>query len=185
MNRPGGVTALAIYFLVTGGLAVLAFCALIGLPASGLLGDIFSDAGLFALSMAGLCVGLFILFDAILSLLAGIGLLRMREWGRFLGIFLALFSLLAFPVGTVIGAVILWYLFSSDVKEAFALEADPYRADYTIDQDTTPADEKDFVYYPPQDTGGEGEEAEAAADAADEIPPASPPMEDEGASGDS
>jgi hypothetical protein len=177
MKRPGGVTAIAIYYLVTGVLALLGFCTLVGLPTFGLMGDVFSDAGLFALATAGLCVALFMLFDAVLSLVAAVGMLKMREWGRFLGIFLALFSLLAFPVGTIIGIAILWYLFQGEVKEAFALESDPYRADYTIDADSTPADEKDFQYYPPNEESSDMEKPEST-DAGNPIPPTSPPIAD-------
>ena len=161
MKRPGGVTAVAIWYLVTGVIALIAFCTLVTLPAVGFLSDIFGEFGLYALATVGLCMALFMLLDGVISLVAGYGLLKMREWGRFLGIFLAFFTLLAFPFGTIIGAVILWYLFSGDVKEVFALEADPYRADYMPDEDATPADEKDFQYYPPAEHGEE--------------PPAAPP----------
>ena len=118
MKRPCGITAIAIWYLVTGVLALIAFCTLVTLPAVGFLSDIFDEFGLYALATVGLCMALFMLLDAIISLVAGYGLLKMREWGRFLGIFLAFFTLLAFPIGTIIGAVILWYLFSGDVKEA-------------------------------------------------------------------
>lgn len=151
MKRPGGVTAVAIWYLVTGALALISFCVLVTLPVFGFLSDIFDEFGLFALATAGLCVALFLLLDAILALIAGYGLLKMREWGRFLGIFLAFFTLLAFPFGTILGAVILWYLFQGEVKEAFALEADPYRADYQPDMEALPEDEKDFQYYAPHD----------------------------------
>ena len=151
MKRPGGITAIAIWYLATGVLALLSFCALIGLPAFGFFSNVFEEAGLYALASLGLCFGVFFLLDAVLSLAAGWGMLKLQEWGRLLGIFLAIFTLFAFPVGTVIGAVILWYLFQREAKVAFGSTVD---ADYTVyatSGEVPPIEETDFKYYPPQE----------------------------------
>jgi hypothetical protein len=162
MKRPGGVTAIAIWYLVTGAMALLSFCALVGAPAVGFMSDLFDEAGLFWLGSLGLCFGIFFLLDGVLSLAAGWGMLKLQEWGRLLGIFLAIFTLFAFPVGTVIGAVILWYLFQREAKAAFGSIMD---ADYTVQataEDAPPIEDKEFVYYPPRDQ--------------EDVPPPSPEM---------
>ena len=53
--------------------------------------------------------------------LAGWGLLQLRSWARWLAFILAIFSLFAFPIGTIIGALIIWYLLKDDVRDAFEI----------------------------------------------------------------
>lgn len=48
---------------------------------------------------------------ALPGLIAGIGLLRRRNWGRILAIIVSFIDLLNFPIGTVIGIYSLWVLF--------------------------------------------------------------------------
>jgi uncharacterized Tic20 family protein len=47
----------------------------------------------------------------------------MKGWARWLAIVLAALGLLAFPVGTVIGALIIWYLLKDEVRQAFEADA--------------------------------------------------------------
>jgi uncharacterized Tic20 family protein len=55
--------------------------------------------------------------------IAGWGLLGMKGWARWLAIALAALSPLAFPVATVIGALIIWYLLRDEVRQAFEAAA--------------------------------------------------------------
>jgi len=48
----------------------------------------------------------------------------MKGWARWLAFILAIFSLFLFPIGTVIGALIIWYLLKDDVREAFEAAED-------------------------------------------------------------
>ena len=53
------------------------------------------------------------------NVVAGWAMLRMLEWGRWLAIALGALAIPAFPLGTVIGAVAIWYLLQPEVKDAF------------------------------------------------------------------
>ena len=55
----------------------------------------------------------------VLSLAAGIGTLQSRRWARTLGIVHAVAGIINFPVGTVIGVLIIIYLGREDVRLYF------------------------------------------------------------------
>ena len=68
----------------------------------------------------GLAIGM--LFSAafgVLFVIAGVGMLNMRNWARIMTIVLAILMLPGFPVGTLLGVVALWYLFQDEVKVLF------------------------------------------------------------------
>lgn len=54
-----------------------------------------------------------------LSVAAGIGLMKEREWGRILAIIHAALSLFRMPVGTVLGVLTIIYLLSPETKGYF------------------------------------------------------------------
>lgn len=120
MKRPDGVTAIAVWFFVDALLMLFFACLLTAIPLSGVLNEINDPIGEFWAVFSLTCGVIFILLSGILSVFAGWGLLRLKEWARWLAIILAIFSLFAFPIGTVIGALIIWYLLKEDVREAFA-----------------------------------------------------------------
>ncbi len=122
MERPNGVTVLAyIYFVV-------AFSALVTLIPSGIGSQTFQplrSPGLIALSVGYLIIGVIL----------GIGLLRMKNWSRWLAIIMNATQLLFVPQEVAVGhssvAVIragvhtlfcvwvIWYLTRPHVKTAF------------------------------------------------------------------
>ncbi len=57
---------------------------------------------------------------AIPGIAAGAGLLARRNWGRILAIVIAVLSLTNFPVGTLIGAYVLYVLLQESASEYFA-----------------------------------------------------------------
>ena len=63
--------------------------------------------------------GVIALIVAVLYIITGWGLWTMKSWARIVAIILAIISLLSFPIGTIIGIVILWYLFKPEIKEVF------------------------------------------------------------------
>ena len=121
MKRPEGITLIAIYFLVTGGLTLL----------GALFGVVFGDRGpCFLQNVCGIAqlLSLPFAFAALVSsgLLYGLvalgtawGLLAMYGWARWSAIVLAALTLLSFPIGTVIGALVIWYLLRRDVVRLF------------------------------------------------------------------
>ena len=58
----------------------------------------------------------------VVALVTGFGLLQLRNWARWVAVALAAVSLLAFPVGTIIGALVIWYMLSDKGKAAFEVE---------------------------------------------------------------
>ncbi len=144
MNRPTGVTVISILmFIGTGILAIggiLAFVggafigALIGGTAVQQHGAGAAGAGIGA--MIGAFIGIFFLIFAVLDLCCGIGLWKLKEWGRMLTIVLcAILAVLAFfqlmhlhPVTMMfslirigISGLIIWYLSQPQVKAAFQI----------------------------------------------------------------
>lgn len=143
MGRPSGVTAIAVLdFLFTG------FCVLFGLVmifAGGFVATLINQqggqgsagaAGIFA--GIGAAAGVFIIIIGGVCALLGIGLWKLKEWGRIINIVLwglngllqvlGLFGTLAhFTVfgflwhifWLVIDALIIWYLLKPEVKAAF------------------------------------------------------------------
>jgi hypothetical protein len=84
-------------------------------PALG--GLISPDAPLFGevVGGAGITAAIILLLLAALYIATGAGLWNYRSWGRSLALVLAVISLFAFPVGTVIGVVAIWLLGFNDV----------------------------------------------------------------------
>jgi hypothetical protein len=143
MNRPVGVTILAILVLIGA-----AFCVLGGIGmmlGGGMMATILSQqqaqgsaAGAGVLAGLGAVGGIVMLVIAVLYLLVGIGLWKLKNWARLvtvvltaIGVVFQLFSLvtllLHFNIFSVmvtvvvlaIQAVIIWYLLRADVKAAF------------------------------------------------------------------
>ena len=55
------------------------------------------------------------------NIIAGIGLLKYREWARILTLILAAFMLIGFPFGTAIGIYAFWVLLSSEGSVSYRL----------------------------------------------------------------
>jgi hypothetical protein len=91
------------------------------IPLSGVFGEIRDPIGEFWAAFGVTCGVIWLLITGIALVLSGWGLLRMKQWARWLAFVLAIFSLFAFPIGTVIGALIIWYLLKDDVREAFEM----------------------------------------------------------------
>ena len=103
--------ATSLFFLLVG--AFLFFF----LPSVGLVSR---DADAIAiLSLVGTFVGSFIALLGLPGILAGIGLLLRRAWGRYLAIVVGLLGLINFPIGTLIGAYTLYVLMQSSANDYF------------------------------------------------------------------
>jgi hypothetical protein len=98
-------------------LLLVAAFLLILLPLIGVAsGDRTAMGVLFAV---GAGVGIFLAVLGLPGLIAGIGLLRRKNWGRILGIVVSFLNLLNFPLGTLLGAYSLWVLFQEAASEYF------------------------------------------------------------------
>ena len=53
------------------------------------------------------------------GIIAGIGLLKRKEWARILTLILSVIDLIHFPIGTAVGAYSIWALVQPEVVEHF------------------------------------------------------------------
>ena len=117
-RRPDAVTLIAIYHFAVGGLALLVSVAVVLLAALPVLLTVQDVVGLTvalsALGLAAILAGGF----GLASIIVGLGLLRLQGWARWAAIVLAVIKLPAFPVGTVIGGLILAYLLGGEQGQA-------------------------------------------------------------------
>ena len=118
-RRPDAVTIITIYHFIAAGLALLGALAILIfaiLPMSFSRGD----PGGVAVALAALGLGLIVtLAFGVAAIVVGWGLLRLRNWARWGAIVLAILQLPAFPIGTIIGALIIWYLLTDEGREPF------------------------------------------------------------------
>ena len=119
MKRLDGVTLVSVYHFIRAALMLLAALALIALPfLVGAFAEGDRDAILWT-SIVSIVSLVFVVLVFLLNLIVGLGLLRMKEWARILAMVLAIFRLLNFPVGTVIGGLTIWYLLQEPVAREF------------------------------------------------------------------
>jgi hypothetical protein len=98
------------FFAIFGGIA-----GIVGINASG-------EEAAVAVPILGGIGGLILLFAMIVSvpgIIAGIGILMYKPWGRILGIIISILDLIQFPFGTVLGFYGIWVLFSNEAVALF------------------------------------------------------------------
>jgi len=137
MQRPAGVTAIAVIDIIIGALCLI--LALLAFAGGSFLSGLFASAGAGAGSgiMAGIgaIIGIVILVFAAVFILAGVGLIKVAGWGRILHVIIAVLGILGAVrsfVGGMGGSSLvlnivflvyyawsIWYLFSPGVKGAF------------------------------------------------------------------
>ena len=118
-RRDDGTVLIAAYHFVVSGIFLLATIVL-AIPTM-ILGIVAvteavgAAIGMIAVGLiGGVCMLLCLLYLSI-----GYGLWTMKSWGRIGAISLAVISLFGFPIGTIIGGLILWHLLKPDVAERF------------------------------------------------------------------
>ena len=101
----------SVLLVIIGGF-VFFFLSVIG-PLSG-----DSDAAIILpIVAAGIC-GLLVII-ALPGLAAGVGLLKRRSWGRIMGIIVAVFNLMNFPLGMALAAYSFWVLLQESSVDYF------------------------------------------------------------------
>lgn len=111
-TRPGVVTLLGVLNIVGGVLGlVLAVAMLVGILGSDQPGE-----GM------GLAAGIFAVYALVgaAQIATGVGLLRLRPWGRTLQLVLAGIGLLGVPCGTIVSILVLVYMLKPEVKVLFS-----------------------------------------------------------------
>jgi hypothetical protein len=72
------------------------------------------------LGLTGAALGTFLLLLSLPGIIAGLGLLKYRQWARILTIVLSALNLMNFPIGTVLGIYGLWVMLSDEGSRLFA-----------------------------------------------------------------
>jgi type IV pilus assembly protein PilA len=111
LTRPGVITLLAVLQFI--GAAIWLFVGIFGSSTFLLASD--TDRGFGVIIFVALIGGF-----GLLQLACGIGLLKLKPYGRILQLVFAFIGLLGFPIGTVISILILIYMFKPGIKVLFS-----------------------------------------------------------------
>ena len=104
---------------IIGSIFFLAIAAFVFLLLTG-IGVASGDSEAVAiLSVVGTAVGAFLAILALPGIIAGIGLLARKGWGRILAIVVGILNLVNFPIGTVVGLYTLWVLLQDSAYDYF------------------------------------------------------------------
>ena len=118
-SRPDGVLLTAIWFVIGAIFPLLGALALLIFAYPAVLTGTATGSDRY-MAVAGLSFALLVVIAlAAVNIAAAIGLLRLKPWGRILAMVLAALGLLAFPIGTAAGVLILWYLLGDEAREVF------------------------------------------------------------------
>jgi hypothetical protein len=112
------IKVVALINIVFGALGALAGVAvLIG----GTFGSLFSGSfvGAVAGTAVSVTVGLVLACLALISVVAGFGLLNGQSWARYVLIVVSIIRLFRFPIGTAFGIYSLWVLFHRETQQIF------------------------------------------------------------------
>jgi hypothetical protein len=117
MKRPDELILIAVWEFITavGALIGMSAIFIFAFPEVRHLHGVDNVGAVFGLSIAVI----FLFFTASLAVVAGIGLLAGKEWGRVMSIAYATFSLLRIPFGTIIGILVIVYLIKPQIREYF------------------------------------------------------------------
>ena len=119
------IKIVAILHIIFGALTMLIGLGLLvffGGLASVIGGAAHSDEAMVAIPIIGSIGGIICLVLCIMGLpgvIAGIGMLQFRPWGRILGIIISALDLVSFPFGTALGIYGLWALLSREGEQLF------------------------------------------------------------------
>lgn len=122
------VKALGVIYTVLGAIGILGALTVLLVfgGIAGVAGGVADPEARFAIPILGGLGGLLFLIVLVFSLpalIAGIGLLQLKPWGRILGIVVSAISLLNVPIGTALGIYGLWALLNRETELLFARPA--------------------------------------------------------------
>ena len=117
-KRPDEVLIIAIYHFIEAAMLLFGLLA-IGLAGFAILYAATNEPSII-IPLGFLTVGaMFLVLLAVVNVVVGWGLLRMQNWARWAAIVLSVFRLPNFPIGTVIGGLIIYYLVQDKARVQF------------------------------------------------------------------
>ncbi len=117
--RPDKVTLIAVWFGINAAISLFVVAALLFVFPAIVLPEMADDPERGLVITAGFFGGFLFAGFAVLDIAAVVGVLRLREWGRWFAIVLALLGLFLVPVHTIVGVLIIRYLLTDEAKHAF------------------------------------------------------------------
>lgn len=123
-QRSNGVTIIAVYQFFIAFLSLLGICGLLSIPliVGASTAAARAEGGPLATAIVSTVMVIasgWIFLVGLANAVIGWGLLKQHEWARIGALVLGGLRLLNIPVGTVIGALTIWYLLREDVKQEF------------------------------------------------------------------
>jgi hypothetical protein len=118
LKRPDNLIPIVVWQFITAFVALIGIFILSAFTFPDAIGPLWGQAitiGIFVFSIATLTLLVFIG----IAIASGIGLLKGQEWGRVLSIVHAALSMFSFPIGTIIGILIIVYLTKPEVSDYF------------------------------------------------------------------
>jgi len=113
------VKLISVFWIVYGGLGLLwAFIIFSTLMGISFIPDI-SEEGIYILRGIGAFVSVIIGIFSLPEIIAGIGLLKKKEWARILAMVVSFLNLIAIPFGTALSIYTLVILFKDETAELF------------------------------------------------------------------
>jgi hypothetical protein len=124
------VKVLGVLYIVFSALGICGalFMGLLFGTASGIVAanaDHDAAVALPIIGLAGSALVVFLLALSIPGLVAGIGLLKLKPWGRIVGIVIAAINLINIPFGTILGVYGLWVLLNKETERMFSAAPSP------------------------------------------------------------
>lgn len=112
------LTLIAIINIVFGIILFLVGMGLFIAVAGG--GLISHDSGaIFITGIVGMSLAVFFTVLAIPGIIGGVGILKHKDWARILMLIIAILSLMAIPIGTIIGIYTIWVLMKDETIALF------------------------------------------------------------------
>ena len=118
-QRPDGLTVLSIWFYLSGAFYLVVTALIVFLTLAFGFGALSEDMGMLIPTAAFGIVALAFMAISILNLVVGYGLWILKPWARIGAIALGIVGLIFMPVGTIAGALTLWYLLKPESAAAF------------------------------------------------------------------
>ena len=124
MTKQDHVKILGILHIARG--AVVLLVGIAGFVVLTGIGAISGDSTAFGvLGLIGTIILAFMGLLAVPSVIAGIGLLMRKEWGRILALVVGILSLIDIPLGTALGAYTIWVLMDAEGRQVFENQGVP------------------------------------------------------------
>ena len=123
--RPDKVTLIAVWFGISAAGSFFLLAALVVVFSGLVLPELGNDPDRGLVVFAGIFGGFLFGGLGVLNIAAVVGVLQLREWGRWVAMVLAIMGLIFIPIGTIVGVFIIRYLLTDEATQAFGAAIPP------------------------------------------------------------